>query len=88
MFNRARPFLKIESLHVKKISVDDYSFPSAHSAVSFSMGIMASAFFPQLGSIFITLASLVAISRVYIGVHYPTDVIIGIIIGTSCSIFI
>lgn len=84
-FNRPRPFLKIENLNVRKISIDNYSFPSAHSAAAFSMAVTGNMFFHQFGIIFLILASFVAISRIYIGVHYPTDVFIGILIGITCS---
>ena len=87
-FNRTRPFIKLEDLYVKKISVDNYSLPSAHSAAAFSMAITTFMFFPLLGIIFVALACCVAISRIYIGVHYPTDVFLGILIGIICSLMI
>jgi undecaprenyl-diphosphatase len=49
------------------------------------MAATATMFFPQFGVFFISIASFVAISRIYIGVHYPIDVFIGILIGIACS---
>lgn len=87
-FNRTRPFINLLDLYVKKISIDNYSLPSAHSAAAFSMAVTSFMFFPLPGIIFIVLASCVAVSRIYIGVHYPTDVFLGILIGIICSLLI
>jgi undecaprenyl-diphosphatase len=83
---RVRPFLKLENLNIKKIDIDKYSFPSAHSSAVLSMGIMATMFFPSLSFIFLTISILTAVSRVYIGVHYPLDILVGAIIGVLTSI--
>lgn len=84
--NRVRPFLKIENLNIKKIGIDKYSFPSGHTTAAFSMAVMLSLTFSSFSYIFITAASLVGISRMYLGVHYPSDVIVGTILGTMTSI--
>ncbi|WP_243129181.1 phosphatase PAP2 family protein [Hathewaya massiliensis] len=83
--NRERPFLILKNLNIKKIHIDAYSFPSGHTTMAFSIGIMLSLCLPHLDYIFILLSLAVGISRMYIGVHYPTDVIMGMIIGTLCS---
>ena len=65
-----------------------YSFPSGHSASSFAAAgtfIMTNSSM----SVYITiLAALIAFSRLYLNVHYPTDVLTGIILGLICSIVI
>lgn len=83
--NRIRPFIRIQNLNIKKIGIDKYSFPSGHTTAAFSMAISTALLFPSLLFICVGLAFLVGISRMYIGVHYPSDVIVGILIGSSCS---
>lgn len=84
-FNRLRPFIKIPNLNIKKIGIDEYSFPSGHTTASFSLAVIIALYFPLFGFITIPLAACVGISRMYLGVHYPTDVFMGIFIGTLCS---
>jgi undecaprenyl-diphosphatase len=82
---RLRPFINIPNLNIKKISIDKYSFPSGHTTAAFSLAVIIALYFPVFGFITIPLAFCVGISRMYIGVHYPTDVIVGMFIGTGCS---
>ncbi|MCM1992074.1 phosphatase PAP2 family protein [Oceanirhabdus seepicola] len=83
--NRTRPFLLLEDLYIKKIGIDDYSFPSGHTCAAFSIATMSGLYFPFLSIYVIPLSSLVGISRMYLGVHYPTDVVIGMLIGAISS---
>jgi undecaprenyl-diphosphatase len=85
---RLRPFIDIPNLNIKKIGIDKYSFPSGHTTGAFSLAVIIALYFPIFGFITIPLACLVGISRMYIGVHYPTDVIVGAILGTTCSCLI
>lgn len=82
---RLRPFIKIPSLNIKKIDIDKYSFPSGHTTAAFSLAVIIALYFPMFGLITIPIAFCVGISRMYIGVHYPTDVLMGIFIGSICS---
>jgi undecaprenyl-diphosphatase len=56
---------------------DQFSFPSGHSAAAMSIAIAYAAAFPELGSVLIPVAALVGASRVFLGVHYPGDVLMG-----------
>lgn len=82
---RLRPFIKIPNLNIKKIDIDKYSFPSGHTTAAFSLAVIIALYFPMFGFLTIPIAFCVGISRLYIGVHYPTDVIMGIFIGSMCS---
>lgn len=86
--NRIRPYIKSNNLNAIKIGVDNYSFPSGHTTSAFTMSTMLSLFFPRLSLIFIILSTLVGVSRMYLCVHYPTDVAFGTFLGILCSIII
>lgn len=79
---RTRPYdvnTNIELL-IKRLS--DYSFPSGHTLASFEAAVVLLIRDKRFGIPAIILASLVAFSRIYLYVHYPTDVLGGIILGT------
>ena len=79
---RTRPYDAVEGVRLLIERQSDYSFPSGHTGSSFSS---ASAIFFNLpkryGIAALVLASLIAFSRLYVGVHYPSDVAAGILIG-------
>ena len=66
----------------------DYSFPSAHAAVAFAALPILNKTYPKLKWLWILSASFIAFSRIYIGVHYLSDVVAGALIGYFTSIFI
>lgn len=83
---RERPYISLAGIVPGTKVLDRYSFPSGHTlhAVSFTILIVTS--FPQLGWLCIPFASLVAMSRVVLGLHYPSDVAAGAVIGTGLAL--
>jgi undecaprenyl-diphosphatase len=63
-----------------------HSFPSGHSATSFACATVLASFAPRWRVPFFVLAALIAISRVYNGLHYPTDVVAGSLLGVLVGI--
>jgi len=78
---RERPFIVNPDILAGTPPLDRYSFPSGHTlhAVMFSM--IAIAWFPLLAAVLVPFTVLVALSRVVLGLHYPTDVLVGALIG-------
>lgn len=62
-----------------------YSFPSGHTASSFAVANVLFTCFTGVGVVALIIASLIAFSRMYLYVHYPTDIIAGIVLGLLCS---
>lgn len=84
LIQRQRPFHFLEM--ASKLSsgpgeILDPSFPSAHAAFSFMMASVLSHWFPRYRFIFYVSAVFIGWTRIYLGLHYPTDVIAGILLG-------
>ena len=80
-FVRERPFIRHAGISLAAAPLDRYSFPSGHTlhAVAFTWQICAA--FPELGFALVPLALAIAGSRVVLGLHYPTDVLVGALLG-------
>lgn len=88
IFSRNRPYWILKNLNTFGIDLSDYSFPSGHSAAAFTIAMTIALNYPGIKIAILIVASLIAISRIYLGVHYPTDVLAGIIIGIGASLFV
>ncbi|MDV3429638.1 MAG: phosphatase PAP2 family protein [Bacillota bacterium] len=86
-FTRPRPYWVIKNVNSFNLNLKDYSFPSGHTTAAFSIAAVLSINFPSMLILFTSIALIVGLSRIYLAVHFPTDVLIGIIIGISFGIF-
>jgi undecaprenyl-diphosphatase len=80
--HRSRPFEahpRINPLYV----VHSSSFPAGHAATAFAGAVLLTALVPRFWPLFFALAAAIGYSRIYDGVHYPTDVLAGALLGAT-----
>jgi len=82
VFRRRRPWVERDVL-VVGIRTTDASFPSGHSASSFAAATTLATFYPQAAPLVFALATGVALSRVHLGHHFPSDVAAGGLLGVA-----
>ena len=86
IIQRIRPYDVMDSLKILVEAEHDFSFPSGHTACSFAGAWAMRRTLPKKCWIpALVLAVLISLSRLYVGVHYPTDVIAGAIVGTIAA---
>ncbi len=84
---RPRPYDACSLLIPLVARLRDYSFPSGHTGCAFSAALVMARMLPKkIGIPAIIIACLLAFSRMYVGVHYPTDVLAGALIGCGCAV--
>ena len=83
---RERPFIRHPGITLAMPPLDRYSFPSGHTLHAVAFTWQAVAWFPATAWVLIPLASLIAASRVVLGLHYPSDVLAGAAIGAGLGI--
>jgi undecaprenyl-diphosphatase len=80
LFRRVRPFVNREA-HVVGVRPPDHSFPSGHTASSFAAATALALFYPRAAPLAYAVATGVGMSRVHLGVHFPSDAAVGGVIG-------
>jgi len=79
--SRPRPYRVVPAVIAAALPLDEFSFPSGHTLHAVAFTLIATASYPQLSPLLYPLAALIAASRLVLGLHYPSDVLVGGVIG-------
>lgn len=83
---RPRPYRQERGIRLSVPPLDEFSFPSGHTLQAVAFTVVAMAWFPALGWVLIPFTALVALSRVVLGLHYPSDVAAAVFLGLILGI--
>jgi undecaprenyl-diphosphatase len=83
---RERPYITHSAIHCASVPLDRYSFPSGHTLHAVSFTLMTASYFPEWACVLAGVAFLIALSRVVLGLHYPTDVGAGALLGGALAL--
>jgi membrane-associated phospholipid phosphatase len=83
--DRRRPEEALDGIDVLVTTPSTAAFPSGHAATSFAAAVVLSLALPALAPAFLVLAAVVSVSRLYVGVHFPLDVIGGAALGVAVA---
>lgn len=88
IFRRPRPFETLTGINLLVLPPHSYSFPSGHTANAFAAGLVLARKIPSIACPVLALAFVMAFSRVYVGVHYPLDILVGAFVGAACALIV
>jgi len=83
---RPRPYQVHAAIRLGADPLDAFSFPSGHTLHAAAFAILFTAYYPLLGVVVLPFATLVAASRLALGLHYPSDVLAGAAIGSALAL--
>lgn len=83
---RPRPCARHDRIQPRVAPLDEYSFPSGHTLHAVSFTLIAVHYYPNLAWLLLPFAMLVALSRVVLGLHYPSDVLAGALLGAGLAL--
>lgn len=83
---RIRPYDIKEGIDLIISKPSDFSFPSGHTSASFAAAVAVFACNKKWGIWAVVLAAIIAFTRLYLYVHFPTDVLAGMLLGTLCAV--
>lgn len=84
--NRERPFVHHPQIRLGAMPLDRFSFPSGHTLHAVAFTIVALSYHPLLAPLLIPFTLLVAASRMVLGLHYPSDVAMGALVGAGLAL--
>jgi undecaprenyl-diphosphatase len=84
--HRPRPFQAIPDVDTLVGATVSHSLPSGHATTSFAGAVVLTYLLPRAAPALFLLATAIAFSRIYVGVHYPSDVLLGAALGTFVSL--
>ncbi|MEK7819215.1 MAG: phosphatase PAP2 family protein [Bacteroidota bacterium] len=87
-FERVRPCFETENIRLLVPCGGGFSFPSSHATNAFAFVTLFSKFYKNYKTHYLVFGFLIAYSRIYVGVHYPLDILAGAIVGFVISYFI
>lgn len=88
LFQRPRPFETVPGVQLLVLPPQSFSFPSGHAANAFASCLILARRIPALAWPAYGLAVTMALSRVYVGVHYPLDILAGSLLGIACALLV
>jgi undecaprenyl-diphosphatase len=83
---RPRPFRACPEIRECTRALDEFSFPSGHTLHAVANSLILTAYYPRVAVVVWPVTVLVAVSRVILGLHYPSDVIVGALLGASMAL--
>ncbi len=88
LIQRVRPCNALPDVQILVGCTKSFSFPSGHAANSFAAAVYLSYIYRRYAPIFFFLSIIIAYSRIYVGVHYPLDVVGGALVGSAGAILV
>ncbi|MEE8578301.1 MAG: phosphatase PAP2 family protein [candidate division Zixibacteria bacterium] len=88
MIERVRPCKALENVNLLVGCGSGFSMPSSHATNAFGQALLFAIFYRRVRCVLLITASLIAISRVFVGVHYPSDVIVGAALGSLLALIV
>jgi undecaprenyl-diphosphatase len=82
---RPRPFAADPRIRAWTAPLDEYSFPSGHTLHAVSFSVVACAWYPAMAWLLLPFSACIALSRVVLGMHYPSDVLAAALIGGALA---